>query len=233
MLSLQITNRAKEEKLENLRAAGRIPAVFYGKKETSTPISVLATDFIKLYKQAGESSVIKLEGEGVSLEALIKDVDVHPVTNKVRHADFYIFEKGKKIEIDVPIEFVGVAPAVKDLGGTLVKVLYSLEIEAEPKDLPQKIEVDISVLTTFESVIHAGDVKLPSGVKLLAGNLEIVASVAEPKEEVEEVTTAPDLSTIEVVKKGKEEKEGEEAESAGVPAKEDKGAKKEDKGAKK
>lgn len=220
MLTLQVTKRDAKEKPEALAKAGKIPAVFYGKKEAATPISVVAVDFVKLFKKAGESSVIKLEGDGIAVEALVKDVDLHPVTNKVRHADFYVFEKGKKLKIDVPIEFVGVAPAVKDLGGILVKVLHTIEIEALPKDLPQNIEVDISSLANFDSVIHAKDVKLPEGVALVTAGLDIVASVMEPKEEVEEPTAPVDLSTIEVAKKGKEAKEGEEgAEDAAAPEK--------------
>lgn len=200
--------------MNSLREAGTIPAVFYGKKEPSTPITVSSVDFVKLFKQAGESSVISLKGDGVDVEALIQDVDRHPVSGKPRHADFYVFEKGKKIKIDIPLEFVGTSPAVKDLGGILVKVLYSLEIEALPKDLPHKIQVDISPLVTFSSVISAKDIKLGTGVTLVASPEEIIASVYEPKEEVEVAPTI-DLTSIEVAKKGKEAKEGAEG---SVPA---------------
>ncbi len=141
-------------------------------------------------------------------------MDLHPVTGKPIHADFYVFEKGKKIKVDVPLEFVGTAPAIKELGGTLIKVLHTVEIEALPKDLPHGIEVDIASLVNFDSVITAKDIVLPAGVELAISDEDIVASVSEPKEEVEEVSAPIDLSTIEVAKKGKEAKEGagEEAE---------------------
>lgn len=213
MFTLEVKNRNKKENLETLRKAGFVPAVFYGKKEASTPISVKNSDFIKVWKQAGSSSVIGLSGSGVDVEALIQDVDLHPVTGKPRHADFYVFEKGKAIKIKVPLEFIGVSPAVKDLGGSLVKVVHYLEIEAMPKDLPHNLNVDISKLIDFKSTLTAKDIKLPNGVTLIAHADEVVASVYEPQEEVEEVAPAVDLSTIEVAKKGKEAKEGAEGEA--------------------
>jgi len=206
-MKLQAQLRGKDITRNQLAAEMRIPAVFYGKQQESTPITIVVNDFIKVYKVAGESTVISLKGEGIEVESLLQDMDLHPVTGKPVHADFYVFEEGKTLVVDVPLSFVGVSPAVKDLGGTLVKVLHDIEVEALPKDLPHKIEVDISVLTTFDSVIEAKDIKLPEGVKLSTHTEEIVASVYEPKEEVE---AAPvDLSAIEVEKKGKEVKEGE------------------------
>lgn len=208
-ITLKVEKREAKADVAALRKAGKIPAVFYGKKEASTPITVSAVDFIKTYKSAGESTVVILKGDGVEVESLIHDIDLHPVTGKPLHADFYVFEKGKKIKVDVPLEFVGVAPAVKELGGSLIKVLHDIEIEALPKDLPHKIEVDISSLVDFKSTIKAGDIKLPHGVELAIKADDIVASAAEPKAEEEEPAAPVDLSAIEVEKKGKEAKEGD------------------------
>lgn len=209
MLTLQIKERNKEDNNFKLRKEGEMPAVFYGPKEEAKTISVKLTDFLSAWKEAGESSVIILKGVGEDHEAIIHDVDVDPVSGNPRHADFYIIEKGKKVKVSVPLEFVGVSNAVKDLGGTLVKVLYELEIEAMPKDLPQEVEVDISKLETMDDQISAGDVKLPEGVTLLTDPEDVVASVAEAMKE-EEVVEPADISSIEVEKKGKEAKEGEE-----------------------
>lgn len=222
-ITLTIEKRDAKADVAKLRKAGKIPAVFYGKKEKSTPIAVLASDFVKAYRTAGESTVVILKGDGIEVESLIHDMDLHPVTGKPLHADFYVFEKGKKIKVDVPLEFVGNAPAIKELGGTLVKVLHDIEIEALPKDLPHKIEVDISTLVDFKSSIKASDIKLPHGVELAIKGDDIIASVAEPKEETEEPSAPIDLSAIEVEKKGKEAKEGAEgAESAPAPEKKEK-----------
>ena len=211
MLTLPVERRTKKDSIEALNKVGRIPAVFYGPKEKSTPISIAKVDFIKTWRKAGESSVIILKDGSNEHEALIHAIDVHPVTGAPRHADFYVIEKGK---VDVQLTFDGVAPAVKDLGGILVKVLREVEIEAAPKDLPHELKVDISSLKELTSVIHASDLKLPAGVTLITAGTDIVASVAEAKEEAEEAPTSVDMSAIEVEKKGKEAKEGAEGEAA-------------------
>lgn len=214
MLSLNVEKREKLGNLESVRKSGKIPAVFYGPKETSTPISVSAVEFKKVWKKAGESSVIILKDEkGNEHEALIHEVDAHPITGEARHADFYVIEKGKKVQVAVPLVFSGIAPAVKDLGGILVKVLREIEIEAAPRDLPHELVVDITKLATLTDVIHAKDIALPGGVELKVGADEVVASIAEAKEEEEAAPTTIDMSAIEVEAKGKEPKEGEEGES--------------------
>ncbi len=208
-INIKAEKREKIGKVEGLRNQGFIPAVFYGHKKDSTPIQIKKSDFIKAWKNAGESTVIKLEIDGAGIEALINDVDLDPVSGEPRHADFYIFEKGHKVEISVPLEFDGVAPAIKDLGGVLVKALYELKIKAEPSNLPHDIKVDISLLTAMDSQILAKDLKLPSGVELIENPEEVVAAVSTAKEEKEEPVEAPDLSQIEVEKKGKTEEETE------------------------
>ncbi|OHA16653.1 MAG: hypothetical protein A3G52_03180 [Candidatus Taylorbacteria bacterium RIFCSPLOWO2_12_FULL_43_20] len=208
MFKLDIKKRGVESS-SALRDRGEIPAVYYGRKEKTTPISVSRTEFIKIWKKAGESSIVSLSDGPETHDSLIKDVDVDPVTGVARHADFYVIEKGKKLEVDIPINYLGISPAVKDLGGILIKVMHELKIEAEPKDLPHNIDLDISVLTNFDDQILAKDVKLPQGVELVTGPDEVVALISKPVEE--KVEEAPvDLSQIEISeKKGKEEKEGE------------------------
>lgn len=213
MITLSAEKRDLKEDVEVLRKSGKLPAVFYGPKEKSTPIVVSMKDFIKAFKKAGESSVVVLKEGAHEHETLIHDVDVHPLTGAPRHADFYVIEKGKKVKVDVPLVFEGVSPAVKDLGGILVKVLRDIEIEASPKDLPHELVVDIGALTELTSVITAKDIKLPNGVELVEKPDEIVASIAVAKEEVEEVKPI-DMTAIEVEKKGKEAKEGEEVAEA-------------------
>ncbi|MFA6536133.1 MAG: 50S ribosomal protein L25 [Candidatus Paceibacterota bacterium] len=212
MLTLNVVKRNTKDALKKLRSEGLMPAVFYGRKEKSTPIAIKLADFEKALKEAGESSVIQLKGEGVDAEALIQEVDLDPVKETPRHADFYVIEKGKKLEISVPIEFMGTSSAVKDLGGTLVKVLHELEIEALPKDLPHSIQVDISALINLDSKIHAKDIALPDGVILKSKPEEVVAAISEAVKEEEKPAEPIDIANIELSeKKGKEPKEGEEA----------------------
>jgi len=206
MLTLQYEAR----NAGNKKTGKTIPAVFYGPKESSTSISIKESDFKKIWKEAGESTIVVLKNGDTEHEVLIQDVDFHPVTDVARHVDFYVIEKGKKLQVKVPLEFVGVAPAVKDLGGTLVKVLHELEIEAMPKDLPHDIKVDTAKLENLESQILAKDLVLPSGVSLVENPEEVVAAVAVAKEEVEE--PAKTIEDIEIVgQKGKKEEEGAEA----------------------
>ncbi len=209
MLSLNITKRDPKQSPDKIRSTGQLPAVFYGPKEATTSIVVPMADFKKAWKEAGESSVIVLKDGAHEHETLIHDVDVHPLSGEPRHADFYVLEKGKKVTVDVSLTFAGVSPAVKDLGGILVKVMREITIEAAPKDLPREIVVDIAKLVQLNDAIHAKDLTLPSGVTLKVSPEEIVASVTEAKEEVEAPTTI-DMSAIEVEAKGKEVKEGEE-----------------------
>lgn len=211
MITLTVEKRDMVKDAEGLRAGGELmPAVFYGPKVQSTPVIVSAKEFDKVWKKAGESSVIILkEKGGEEHEALIYAVDRHPVTDIIRHADFYIIEKGKKVKVEIPIIFEGVSPAVKDKGGILIKVMREVEIEAAPRDLPHQIVADISRLIELNDTIHARDLALPKGVELKVNPEEVVASVAEAKEEVIEAPAAIDMSAIEVEAKGKEAKEGE------------------------
>jgi large subunit ribosomal protein L25 len=221
MLILEAEKRDNTQSLEVLRKGGKMPAVFYGKKTPSTSITISHKDFVKVWHTAGESSVVTIKSTEGSFDTLIHDVDVDPVTDIPRHADFYVFEKGKKLEVSVPLEFTGASPAVKDLGGILVKSLHELKISADPQHIPHKLEVDIGALIDFSSQILAGDIKLPTGVDLVELSTEVVASASAPREEKEEEEVPVDLSTIEVEKKGKKEVpgEGEEAPPAKEPAK--------------
>lgn len=217
MLSLNIKTRDMKVSPDNIRQSGSIPAVFYGPKEPSTSIVMPMIDFKKVWKKAGESSVIILKDEkGTEHEVLIHEVDIHPLSGEPRHADFYVIEKGKKVKVQIPLIFTGVSSAVKDKAGILVKVQREIEIEAAPRDLPHDVTVDISSLIELTDVIVAKDLKLPVGVELMIGPDEVIASIAVAKEEVEEAPTAIDMSAIEVEKKGKEEKEGDSADAPAV-----------------
>ena len=218
MLSLVIEKRdMKGQRAPKVRETGKVPAVFYGPKEISTPIVVSAVEFKKVWKKAGESSVIILkDSSGNEHESLIYAVDVHPLSGEPRHADFYVIEKGKKVQVDVPLVFEGVSPAVKDKAGILVKVRRDLTIEAAPRDLPHNIKVDITGLVELTDVILAKNLPLPANVVLKISPEDVIASIAVAKEEVEEAPAAIDMTAIEVEAKGKEIKEGE-APTEGAP----------------
>lgn len=192
MLELEIKPRGSKESSDDLRAQGVMPAVLYGPKEDATPIAVNARVFERLFKEAGETSIIKLKGVGDEKDTLIHDVQLHPVTDVPLHADFYVIEKGKKVTLNIPLEFVGVAPAEK-LGHIIVKALHEVEIEVTPAELPQHLEVDISKLENVGDHIIAKEIKLPPSAELKTDADEIVVSITafvEEKEPVAEVKLA-------------------------------------------
>ena len=211
MLTLSVEKRDTSAAVPALRRAGSIPAVVYGAHHESTPITVPAAAFGKILKEAGEATIVSLEGLGAPLPTLIHEVDLDPLTSLPRHVDFYAVTKGEKVEVAIPLVFIGESPAVV-AGANLVKVLHELEVEADPMSLPHDITVDISTLVNLGDRIHAGDLKLPAGVTLMIEPEEVVALTQEVIEEKEEVAAPADISAIEVEKKGKEEEaEGEAA----------------------
>ena len=185
MLALDVQARDLKESPEALRARGAIPAVYYGPKEQATPIAVDGRKLAALWKEAGETTIVKLTGVGDEKDTLIHDVQLHPVSGALLHADFYVLEQGKKIAINVPLSFEGQAPAEK-AGHIVVKALHEIEIEVAPAELPHSLPVDISVLANVGDHITAGEVRLPPSATLITDAEEIVVSITEFKEEKEE-----------------------------------------------
>ena len=209
MFTLTAKIRGVKEKLATLRKSGFIPAVYYGGKEKSTAIAIDIPSFKKVWKGAGESSIITLKTDHGDIDSLLYEVQVDPVTGEPIHADFYTVDKDTEIHADVHFEFIGVSPAIKDLGGVLVKVLHEIEVKSLPRNLPHNIQVDISKLTELESHITVADIVFPKGVTTTEKSTEIIVLVSTPREEIIDEPVVPvDLSAIEVEKKGKKEEEG-------------------------
>lgn len=206
---MELTVEKRGAKSPNtMRREGVLPAVVYGRSEESTPIAVDRKTFEKVFRTAGESTVITLKGLGTDKQALIQEVAVHPVTGEALHADFYAIEKGQKVTVSVPLEFDGVAPAVKDLGGILTKVMHQLEIECDPSELPHAIHVDVTKLVTLEDQIKVSDLALPKSAVLGIDADEVVAMISVAQEEPEEPAAPADLSAIEISEeRGKKEEE--------------------------
>ena len=200
------TRTVRGKKLESLRKGGKLPAVVYGPKEAATPLTIDRVTFEKMFKEAGESSVITLTGLGTPKEVLVHDVAFDTVRGGVTHVDFYAIEAGKEITVHVPLEFVGEAPALKK-GGTLTKVLHEIEVTCVPASLPQHISVDISSLDSLDAQIHVRDLVVPKGVTFSNDPEDVVVLVQAVEEEAEVAPSAIDMSAIEVEKKGKTEEE--------------------------
>jgi len=203
MLTLEVTARVANESAESLRKRGAVPAVFYGPKQEATPIAVDALRLASVWKQAGETSIVTLKGIGEEKDTLIHDAQFHPVTGRLLHVDFYVLEKGKKVKIQIPLEFAGHAPAEKQ-GHIIVKTLHEVEIEVAPQEIPHNLTVDLSKLENVGDHITAREITLPASAALITSPDEIVASVKEFKEEAEEITPAPETVIIGEEKKADE-----------------------------
>ncbi len=208
-MTFSLTVEAREirgKKLAALREQGKLPGVVYGPKEKATPLLVDRIAFEKVLKDAGESSVIVLEGLGGPKEVLVHEVSFDPTRGGATHVDFYAIEAGKEITLHVPLEFVGEAPALKQ-GGTLTKVLHEIEVTCVPANIPQHINVDLSTLDSLDAQIHVKDLVIPTGVTIENDPEDVIVLVQAVEEETEEAPTAIDMSAIEVEKKGKTEEE--------------------------
>lgn len=189
MVTLEVAARDSKQKLSDVRGVGMVPGVFYGPKEKATAVSINARVFAKLWRDAGETTVITLTGVGGPKEVLIKEVAAHPTTGEAEHVDFYVLEKGKKIEIAVPLEFEGVSEAEK-AGAVIVKVLHEIEIEVAPADLPQHLTVDLSLLKVVGDHITVSQIVIPASATFITDPEEVVASATE-YEAVEDMPTTP------------------------------------------
>ena len=176
------------------RAAKRVPMVYYGKGFKNTNFSADYQEFRRTYKAAGKSTIIMLVNEKKEeFPVLVHEMQYHPVTDEVWHVDLIAVNMNKPIATQIPLKFAGIAPAVKELGGTFVHSRSSIHVECLPKDLVHEIEVDITGLADFHAQIKVRDVKFPAGYKVL-DNPEInVCTVAAPhkEEEVAAVVVAP------------------------------------------
>jgi large subunit ribosomal protein L25 len=203
-ITLAVTNRDTSKKTATLRTEGQVPGVVYGPKQKGINLVVDGKQLEKVLKEAGESSIIELEGLGSKIEVLVKGVEFDPVRRAIQHVDFYAIELGKDMTVVIPLEFVGISPAEKNGIGVVTHALQEIEVTCQPSNLPQHIDVDISTLVDADSKITIADLIIPAGVIVENEPTETVAVVSIIEDEVEPVNTI-DMSAIAVEKKGKEE----------------------------
>ncbi|MAZ56582.1 50S ribosomal protein L25 [bacterium] len=172
-----------------LRAAGNIPAVVYGPKQEPISLVINKIHFEKLLQEAGESSIVNLEGLDEEMEVLIQDVAFNAEKGGVEHVDFYAIERGKELTTNVALHFEGESPATKN-GATVIKVLHELEVTCRPSDLPSEVIVDISKLIDENSVITVGDLEIGESVTVSEETEAVVATIAAAREE--EPETVPE-----------------------------------------
>jgi len=223
---LSLTAKIREisgKKVKTLRKKEKIPAILYGPEIKNLPLEINSKEFEKIYKEAGESSLIQLKIEDEKLpkdkptgqvknkefSVLIHDIERDPLTLKPIHVDFYQPKLKEEVEAMVLIVFEGESKAVKELGGTLVKNISEVKVKALPLSLPKEIKINIEKLKTFDDEILISDLKLSEGVKVLKDPKEIIAFVAQPEKIEEELAKPIEEKVEEVEKVEKKEKEEE------------------------
>ncbi len=213
-ITLSADVRETGKKLQTLRKEGLVPAVLYGHGVEPQSIMLDHLRFARAFREAGENTLIALSiGGGKSVNVLIKDTQKHPTTNRYTHADFFQVRMDEVIETAVPITFVGESPAVRELGGILIRAIDEIDVSALPADLPHTIEADLSKLATFDDVIKVSDLPVSSKVEILHDMDSVVALVEPPRTEAE-LAALDEKVEVDVTKVEGAEKPAEKAEGA-------------------
>lgn len=216
-VALSAQRRDREVRSRDLRRERQIPAVFYGFGKETMPLTLNYIEFRDAYKKAGKNTIIDLAVSGESLKVLVHEVQYDPVYDTFAHVDFVNVRMDRELHTSIPLHFVGVSLAVKDLGGILNVTREEVQIKCLPDKLPHGFELDLSVLKEFHDALHVKDIQVPEGVTMLEDPELVVATVSAPKEEVEEapVTVAGEEAVAgeavagEAAAEGAEEKTGD------------------------
>ncbi len=184
----------------------RIPAVIYGKKKNPIHLSLDAREFHNKVRFFSETALLKITIGKTKYECLMKDYQENLILGEIKHVDFYEVTRGQALRTMVNINLVGNPVGTRE-GGVLEQVLYDVEIECLPENLPDAIEADVSHLGLNE-VLHLGEVVFPDTVKVLEEPTRTVASVKAIKEEVvEEEEEEAEVEVIDAASADDEDKD--------------------------
>ncbi|MBI3627282.1 MAG: 50S ribosomal protein L25 [Candidatus Sungbacteria bacterium] len=217
MITLEAEPRRLTGKaVKQLRKQDLLPAVLYGAKTASEPIMVPLKSFKKVLAEAGESTLIALLMKGKEVNVLIHDVLRDPLTEAPLHADFLAVQMDKEVRTNVPLEFMGEAPAIRVEQGVLVKVMHDIEISALPVDLPSHIKVNLAVLLHIHDRLVVENLNIPQGVKVITPGDEVVVLIEAPRseEELKALETAEPAATVEVMTEAEIKKKVEDEAAA-------------------
>ena len=176
------------KKVSYLRAAGKLPAVVFGRGLESDSVTIDAHEFENLRRHAGNNALIDLSVDGGKASpVLVYGVQTHRVTRRPLHVDLYVVRMTEELTVDVPLVSEGISDAVENAGGTLLHTIESVRVRALPDHLPQSIHYSIESLRTFDDAIHVRDLEIPGDATLLTDLDEVVAKVLPPRVEEEPV----------------------------------------------
>lgn len=184
------------KKVNQLRRQHILPANIFGKKIKSQAIQLDLQEFNRVYSEAGETTLVDLVIDSTNRPTLITNVQLDPITSTPLHADFHQVDLTEKVTANIPLEIVGESPAVKDKGGVLETPLTEIEVEALPTDLPDNIQVDISILVEIGDTLSVSDLKVDSKVEIKSDPQAPIVVISEPREEESEpVVVEPEAET--------------------------------------
>lgn len=185
-LSAMARDKGGKGTARKLRSEGRVPAIVYGHGRDSQALSINTRELEKLLDHiSAESTVIDLDIDGKASRTLIREIQRHPFKRQILHVDFQELVAGEKISVSIPIVLMGVPDGVRMDGGILDQTMRELEIEVDPANIPNHVEVDVTRLTIGSSV-HVRDIQLPEGVEVLDDEDASVCVVSAPRAVIEE-----------------------------------------------
>jgi large subunit ribosomal protein L25 len=211
------TRSALGRRAKHVHDTGNIPGVMYGHGIEPKPVQVSRSEFRKVYRAAGTSSLIDASlDQATPVKVLIQEVQVNPISMEPYHIDFRQIRMDEELVIDVPLKFVGEAPAVKELAGTLVHPLNEVKVKCLPADLPHEIEIDLSALKTFDDAITVGSLTIPKGVTIVGDPQATIALVTPPltEEQLKKLEEEGKAIDVTAIKTEAEEKKAAEAAKA-------------------
>lgn len=186
-IRLVVNRREKSAKAKNLRKAEQVPCEIYGNKTENVSASCKEQELHRVYKAAGESTIVELDLEGKQIPVLIHSLSFDPVSDRYQHVDFYVIDMKKELTTRVPVHTSGESPAIKTLAAILVTVQNEVTVKCLPKDLPHSFTVDLSKLVEFHDTITVADIKVPAGVKIEDAPEKVLYTVQEPRKIEEEL----------------------------------------------
>ena len=209
------------KKVKNIRLAGKVPAVIYGGKLKSLPISLDKRDTTNTLNNVSGSTILTIDIEGEEHAALVREIQQDYIKGELLHVDFLAVSLKEKLRTNVSVSLIGEAPVLEEYSALIVSGLDQIEVECFPQDLPEVIEVDVSILEELGAAIYLKDIPTIENVEFLSDPEDLIAVASAIKEEVEEVVEEEELleeveegAEPEVIEHGKKEDEEGTSEEA-------------------
>ena len=194
------------KQVSQLRRAGQLPGVVYGHNFEPVAITLEAHNAQLVIPHLTSSSIVNIELEGKLIPALVREKQKNYIKNIFTHIDFQAISLTETIRTEVSLHFHGLAPAIKEFSAAIVNNMETIEVEALPNDLPERIEVDLTKLAKIGDAIHVRDLVIPAGVTLLT-DLDVMVAVATATHDEAADALAGEAAEPEVIEKGKKEEE--------------------------